>query len=135
MTSPAAPRLAALAAPMRFAAVGVCATAVHFVTGLSIVHAAGWAPWAANIVAFLTALVVSYVGHSVFTFRVAVNRKDAFARFAMLSGAAFVMNQGMVTVMTETFAWSYVVSLLIVTAIVPPVTYLLSRHWALAERA
>jgi putative flippase GtrA len=123
-----------LGEPIRFLAVGLTSTAVHVLVGLCVAEFAGWAPWAANIVAFLVAMVVSYVGNSLVTFKVSARRADAFARFAMLSACAFVLNQGIVTIATEMLGWSYIAALGLVVLTVPAATFLLAKYWALAEK-
>lgn len=123
----------ALAEPLRFAAVGLTATAVHVAVGLTLASIFGLAPWAANIAAFVVALVVSYVGNSIVTFRVRAARADAFAKFAFMSGCGFVLNQGIVVALTG-LGWTYAAALAVVVAIVPAATFFAAKYWALAER-
>lgn len=120
----------ALAEPLRFAAVGVAATAVHVIVGLSLARYAGLAPWSANIAAFSAALAVSYLGNSLVTFRVDARRPHALARFALVSALAFALNQSIVMLLTGT-GWSYAAALAVVVLIVPAATYLAAKHWAL----
>lgn len=119
---------------IRFVLVGGAASATHFVVGLGLNLLLHVAPWQANIVAFLTALGVSYLGNSIFTFGVEARRAGAFARFFLMSAAAFALNQGLVWSLTGPAHWPYWAALAVVLVVVPPITFLLSKHWALAER-
>jgi putative flippase GtrA len=119
---------------LRFALVGGAASATHFVVALSLAHFAHAAPWAANIAAFLTALIVSYLGNSILTFEVEARRAGAFAKFAALSAVGFVLNQTTVVLLTGPAHWPYWAALCVVLILVPPMTFVLSKYWALAER-
>ena len=114
-----------------FGLVGLAATATHVAVGLGAAHAFGWAPAAANVLAFCVALGVSYLGNSLLTFAVTPTR-GRFVRFGLLSLAAFALNQGLVMLLTGPAAWSYAASLAVVVVTVPPLTFLLSKRWALA---
>jgi putative flippase GtrA len=119
---------------VRFVLVGGAASATHFVVGLSLSVWAHWVPWQANIAAFCIALAVSYFGNSIVTFGVEARRADAFAKFALMSLAAFGLNQGIVTLLTLYGRWPYWAALCVVLAVVPPMTFVLAKYWALAER-
>jgi putative flippase GtrA len=119
---------------VRFVAVGGAASATHFAIGLSLNQFAHWTAWSANIVAFVTALGVSYLGNSIFTFRVEARRADAFTRFAVMSAAAFGLNQSIVWALTGPAHWPYWAALCVVLIVVPPATFVLAKYWALAER-
>jgi putative flippase GtrA len=118
-----------------FAVVGVTATATHFIVGLSAERWLGLSPLAANTVAFLCALGVSYFGNAVLTFRIEPWRANTFAKFAVLSLAAYGLNQLIVGALTKEAGWSYAASLLVVLAVVPPLTFVLAKLWALAPSA
>ncbi len=119
---------------VRFGIVGGAASATHFVVGLSLEHFAHLVPWLANIAAFLTALGVSYLGNSLFTFEVEARRAGAFAKFALVSVIAFALNQSIVWALTGPAHWPYWQALLVVLIVVPPMTFVVSKYWALAER-
>ena len=118
----------------RFMLVGAAASGTHFAIGLALNQLAHVIAWQANIVAFLGALGVSYLGNSIFTFGVQARRAGAFARFFAMSAAAFALIQGLVWVLTGPARWPYWASLMVVLVVVPPLTFLISKYWALAER-
>lgn len=119
---------------VRFILVGAAASGTHFAIGLALNQLAHVVAWQANIVAFLGALGVSYLGNTLFTFGVEARRAGAFARFFAMSAAAFALNQGLVWTLTGPAHWPYWAALMVVLAVVPPITFLVSKHWALAER-
>ena len=118
----------------RFVLVGGAASLTHIAVGLGLATVLVWRPWVANIFAFLTALGVSYLGNSLFTFQVEARRADAFARFFAVSAVAFAVNQGLVWTLTTQAHWPYWAALGVVLVIVPPMTFLLAKHWALVQR-
>ena len=119
---------------LRFALVGGAASATHFAVGLSLERFAHLVPWLANIFAFLTALGVSYLGNSLITFEVEARRAGAFAKFALVSAVAFGLNQTIVWSLTGPAHWPYWLALCVVLVLVPPLTFVFSKYWALAER-
>jgi putative flippase GtrA len=116
-----------------FVVVGLAASATHFAIGLSSARWLGLSPLKANTLAFCCALSVSYLGNAILTFKVAPWRAHAFAKFAVLSLAAYGVNQTIVGLLTKQFHWSYAASLVVVLLSVPPFTFVLARVWALAE--
>ena len=118
---------------VRFGIVGGAASATHFAVALGLERFAHLAPWIANIFAFVAALGVSYLGNSVITFEVQARRAGAFARFALVSAVAFALNQSIVVLLTGPGHWPYWMALCVVLVVVPPLTFVVSKYWALAE--
>jgi putative flippase GtrA len=118
-----------------FGLVGAAATATHFVVGLSIVGLGMAEPFGANVVAFLTAFAVSYIGHRRFTFRSGAAHAQALPRFFAVAAGGLALNQIIVFSWVDLLGLSYVLALVIVTSVVPTVTYLAGRFWAFSEAA
>ena len=115
-----------------FAVFGVAASATHFVVALAAARFLGLEPLAANTVAFVAALAVSYLGNAIVTFRVEPWNAAQFTRFAVLALAGFALNQAIVYGLTVRGGWPFWASLLVVIAVVPPATFVLAKLWALA---
>ena len=115
-----------------FAVFGIAASATHFAVALSAAHFLQMPPLSANTLAFLVALGVSYLGNAIVTFRVQPWRFSAFVKFAALAAASFAMNQAIVFGLTVRMGWPFWGSLLVVLAVVPPLTFVLAKLWALA---
>ena len=113
-----------------FGSVGVAATLTHFAVGLSIVSVGLATPFYANIVAFLTAFLVSYFGHKHYTFKSDAAHRRALPRFFLLAALGLALNQLIVYLCVDLAGWSYFVALIIVTAVVPAMTYFAGRYWA-----
>jgi putative flippase GtrA len=115
----------------RFGVVGLVATAVHVGVGLGL-HGGGGIPafWA-NIVAFCTALGVSYFGQTRITFPEATAGRAAFARFASIAVSGLALNQIIVWLVTSAFGGPYWLALAIIIATVPAATFLALKFWAL----
>jgi len=115
-----------------FALFGIAASATHFAVALSAAHFLAMDPLTANTLAFLCALGVSYLGNAIVTFRVDAWRFVAFVKFAALAAVAFAANQAIVFGLTVRMGWPFWASLLVVLAVVPPLTFALAKLWALA---
>ena len=116
-----------------FVVFGAAASATHLAVALSTHHWLGLAPLVANTVAFCCALVVSYLGNAIVTFKVEPWRMAAFTKFAVLSLVSFGLNQAMVYALTVRLGWPFALSLAVVLLTVPPFTFVMARVWALAE--
>jgi len=80
------PRLRGLARQVIvFGGVGVTATLVHLFVALSIRRYWRLDPLGANMIALLCAVLVSYAGHALLTFRVQLARRKQFVRFVVIS--------------------------------------------------
>jgi putative flippase GtrA len=123
--SPAAVRLAF------FVAVGCCAAAVHWSVVVWLVGGHGWMPLVANLVGWLVAFSVSFLGHFSLTFRGhGAGWVQAVSRFFLISAGGFAINEAAYAVLLRWSGHRYDLVLAAVLVAVAGVTYVLSRHWA-----
>ena len=115
----------------RFGVVGLVATAVHVGVGLGLNIGVGIAPLAANLIAFLSALGVSFLGQTRITFPGARADGAAFARFSFVAVTGLALNQAIVWVVTSALGGPYWLALAVIIATVPWITFALLKFWAL----
>lgn len=121
---------------LQFVFVGGCAAATHLAVVAVLVQAAGMAPLAANVLAFLVAFVVSYNGHALFTFVQAQARGRAVvARYFAVACASFAANELLYWVALHWLGWHYFWSLALVLVLVAVGTFVLAKFWAFAAPA
>lgn len=114
----------------RFGLVGVAATGVHFMVALGL-HWFGLALLLANVVAFLAAFQVSYWGHSQWSFGGhGLSRRQSLKRFFGVSIAGFLVNEGLLFLLTRTTELPAAVMLAIVLVVVALLTFAASKFWA-----
>lgn len=114
----------------RFAIVGVAATAVHMLAALTWLNLAGLPPLPANILAFGIAFLVSFGGHSLWTFRGhGAEMKAAIVRLLIVSAFGFLLNNGTLWLLLEMTPLADDLSIILAALVVPPVTYLASKFW------
>ena len=113
----------------RFGIVGVLATLVHLIIVWNLIHFDFASPLLANLIAFLIAFSVSFVGHYRWSFGSSSPKVQALFRFASIAAIGFLINSCLLSVLIWRemllAEWAAVVS----TFVVPPCTYLLSRFW------
>ena len=125
IASPAARRVA------WFLTVGTAAAAVHWAVVTALVSAWGWHPLTANVLGWLVALNVSFLGHHRMTFQGhGVPWWRAAPRFAAISALGFAINEAAYAAMLRWSGQSYQLALAIVLVAVAALTYLLSSRWA-----
>lgn len=113
-----------------FAIVGAAATLTHVVAALAARELAGLSPMGANLVGYLAAVGVSYLGNARFTFRRAVLHGPQFARFVVVSLLGLALTQGLTWLLVERLGWSFSAGLAVVAIAVPALSFVLQRLWA-----
>lgn len=121
---------AVLHSVMAFGAVGLAATAMHAVIGLTLTGLGWLRPFNANIIAFSLAFLVSYVGHRRFSFRSRVAHRRALPRFLSVAAFGLMLNQLIVYGVVTLAGYPYAAALVLLVTVVPAGTYVLSRFWA-----
>ena len=115
---------------MRFGIVGSSAAFVNFIIVVALVESGTLPPLYANMAAFVFAFQVSYFGHRFWTFNeTIIEHRVAMPKLLLISGANFFANEGLFYFFLNTFQLPYTVALLLVLAILPVVTFTVSKLW------
>jgi len=118
-----------------FGAVGASAAAVHFGVVVLAVKLLDLAPLLANVLGFMLAFCVSFVGHHRLSFAAQqASGRQALPRFALVALLGFASNELMYAVLLG-LGVEYRLALFLVLLAVAAMTWLLSRHWAFKRRA
>lgn len=119
----------------RFAGVGLTAAATHYLSVVSLVESATLPPLWANAGGFLMAFGISYCGHRFWTFgdRILTAGKS-LPRFLTTALLGFGMNELLFFLLLRYTSAPYPLALALAIITVAVSTYLLSRHWAFADR-
>jgi putative flippase GtrA len=117
-----------------FGAVGGAAFLVHFAV-VAVAVPYGLVPLAANVLGFLAAFTVSFVGHARWSFP-AEGRPvaPALRRFAAVAVGGFALNETAYAVLLRVTPLDYRVALFLVLAGVAGLSWLAGRYWAFAHR-
>jgi putative flippase GtrA len=119
----------------RFGAVGIFGTVTHFITVIALVNSLKIQPLDANVMAFLVAFMVSFTGHSQFTFGdIDFNYQSALRRFFAIQVGGFILNQVVFYILLTYFHWYYIPALILDLLIVPPIVFVSSRLWVFVHR-
>jgi putative flippase GtrA len=118
-----------------FGLVGASAFLVHFAVVAGIVPL-GVRPLVANVVGFLAAFTVSFVGHGRWSFP-AEGRPvaPALRRFAVVAVTGFLVNESAYALLLRFTKLDYRFALFLVLAGVAALTWLAGRYWAFAHRS
>ena len=116
---------------MRFGIIGSSAALVNFSIVVALVESGlVQQPLYANMVAFAFAFQVSYFGHRFWTFNETITEhRVAMPKLLLISGANFFANEGLFYFFLNTFQLPYPLALLLVLAILPVVTFTVSKLW------
>ena len=139
-----------------FLIVGASAALVHFLVLVSVVNFSSISPSWANVIAFLVAFMVSFIGHFYLTFRqplrdnttksdialevhdtvgfikkIKKNTLHALIKWFASSAAGFLVNQGLFVLGLYWFGERYYILVwLVVTTIITVMTFGLGKLWA-----
>ena len=118
---------------LSFGSVGMLATLAHVAVAYALLTATSINPYAANLAGFLSAVGISFFGNARVTFAYGEAWWPAFTRFAVVSLTSLGLTTAILAVVEAQALpyWAYVLATL---AIVPPLTFLLSKFWVFASR-
>ena len=127
-----------------FGVVGVLATATHYfvalflATGgigfnqqshLEIADTTGFLNvYLANLAGYLCAVSLSYFGHGIFTFKVALN-KNVFKKFVVVSVSTFLLSEVMLTLLENVLKLAPQFSLAVVVMTIPILSFIVNKFW------
>ena len=114
---------------IRFGVVGVGATATHMGTAVLCVELAGLSPELATTIGMGASMGVSYFGHQMFTFGVKADHRTYVPRFLVSTVIAYLLNVGLVALITEVLDLPYQVAFAVVAVVIPLSNYLIGRLW------
>ena len=117
----------------RFIVVGAAATLVHVTVAVALVETARLSPFWANVPAFVTAFLVSYLGHLRWTFGVSGHHTRRMPRFLSIALMGLGFNQLIVHVMVERMNLDYRLALGFIVLAVPPLVFVASRRFAFSD--
>jgi putative flippase GtrA len=114
---------------IRFGGVGGLATLAHVVVALAARQSLPVTDQQANIIGFLAAVSLSYIGHARVTFRAPVGSVDQVLRFAVLSLLGLATSSLTVWIVTAGLGLGFGVAMAAVAVLVPAATFLAMRFW------
>lgn len=120
---------------VRFGLVGGLATLVHIGIFLGLADGLGFHPQAANLLAWFTAFIISFLGHFHWTFQdnpVGTPRRatDALIRFLAVSLLGLGLNSGIVMVVVGILDAPNAMAALLMATLVPALLFAINRFWA-----
>lgn len=119
---------------LRFAVVGAAAATTHFCVAVAVVSFIAWPPQAANVVGYLAALMVSYIGQSRWTFAHSGEGTLRFAKFTATSFSAFVLNAALYAALLRWTRLDYRIALIAVLLAVAVLTFLTLSSWVFVTK-
>jgi putative flippase GtrA len=117
---------------LRFAAVGLAATAAHAGVALAAATTLGLAPLLANLAGYLAAVTLSYGGHARLTFGGRGGHARRAPRFAAVSLGGLALSAAITVLVCEALGGSFLLAMACVTLVVPAASFLANRRWAFA---
>lgn len=124
----------ALKLPQRliyFTGIGASAAIVHLFIVFNLVNFLNLQPLVTNVIAFLIAFNISYLGHKYFTFSQLQDEKQlSFPHFFLVASSAGLLNETLYFILLRYTTLNYMVALIFVLGIVAVYNYILSRFWA-----
>lgn len=113
----------------RFGVTGITATTVHSLVLVVFVEVGGWAPTTANMVAFLCAVTVSYLGNYHWTYQSSRQHRSSVWRFVFVAIVAALMNYAIFILMVDHWNLHYLLALVVVMTTVPLFSFTVQKHW------
>lgn len=112
---------------VRFGATGLLATCIHATAAMTLIVSLDFAPYAANAIAFLTATGFSYAANTLWSFSRPMSHRTLL-RYACVATLGCFATMGVATI-AESAHLDYRLGILMVIALVTPVTFALHSLW------
>lgn len=113
---------------IRFAAVGLCATAVHTLIFTALVGI-GLSGILSNLLSFSVAWCVSFFGHARFTFEVSDIRFDQSRRFLATSVIGLISNSIIAFLIVDYLLLNPWIAVLLMITVTPIMVFILLKTW------
>ena len=113
----------------RFAGIGVFATATHVAAALFSEATLGFPPQIANLLGFLSAVSLSYLGQGRFTFDVALRHRVHGPRFLASALLGLALSSGLTLVIAVWMAAPFAIAMMVVAVAVPAATFVMCKFW------
>jgi putative flippase GtrA len=120
---------------IRFACVGAAATGVHVALFAILIELLQISALVSNLAAFGAALLLSFVGHCRWTFRLRNGRWPALGKFAVTAVLGLGLNSAIAYGIGDRLGWHYAYAVVAMVTVTPVALFLLNRCWTFAERA
>ena len=115
---------------VRYGLAGLLATAVYFLAVLALVDLLHVAAVPSAAVATLIVMVTSYAVNRAWVFDAGRPHSSSFPRFAAATGLSIMLNTGLMHVAVKILGWPYLAGVVLTTAIVPPVNFVVNYLWS-----
>lgn len=114
----------------RYIVVGLVNTAVHFAVTALLVESGLLGAVPASIAGFICALLVAFFLNRHWTFGQTDRPVARLYRFSLVSILGLCLNTLIMFAAVEVFLWHYLLGLLAVAVIIPPLNFLLNLRWS-----
>ena len=111
-----------------FGLVGVTATLTHYLMALASHEFLGLSLYVCNLIGYACAVGLSYIGHSLLTFRVDLCPR-IFRRFVIVSVATFASSEVLLAGLETAFDLPHRFSLGLVVLTIPVISFVLNKLW------
>ena len=113
----------------RYGVVGIVSTVVYFLLVTLLVETFRQDAVVSSVGAFAVIIVLAYVLNYRWVFASARSHSSAVLSFLLATFVSLSINAGLMHLTVNFLGWWYVLGLLLVTAIVPPINFLMNYLW------
>ena len=113
----------------RFSIVGLASTAFYFIVANILLASGTMSETTSSMAAYALSIAFSYVGHSLFTFKVERHSPGQILRFAVVSGCGFAISYYAVRFAVEILAVAAFWGTVLTSITVPIINFLVLLLW------
>lgn len=116
-----------------FGVVGVSATVTNYVVAVGVHESLGINLYAAQLVGYGFAVMISFFGHGMLTFKAKIS-SIVFVKFIAVSLSTLWLSEIVLFLLESVLNLHHRISLLVVVFTIPVTTFFLSKLWVFRER-
>jgi len=128
-------RAAWLGLAFRYGIVGVIGTALHFALTVAQVEWLAIDPVLASALAFIVALLVTYVLNHYWTFAARIAPLSGLVRYSIVTICSFTLNLTIMALVAHVLHWDYRIGLALIVLVIPAINFTLNARWTFRHDA
>ncbi len=114
---------------LRFSVIGFVNFAIYASTAFTLIEFAGMSAVKASLIAQAAAILVTYLGHMSYSFRVEPKHRAYVWRFMIVIALLFAMNAAISWLLSDVFGQPAHITIPVVMIVIPVSSFLLNRLW------
>ncbi|MCR8632578.1 GtrA family protein [Paenibacillus radicis (ex Xue et al. 2023)] len=120
---------------LKYGAVGLLGTVLHFAVLYVLVEAFHVYPIIASALGFIVVLIVSYFLNKMWTFRTSPSGWRPLIKYTVVSVTGLLANTSIIYISVDVLHWHYLIGQCLVVVVVPILNFVFNYYWTFQQKS